>query len=197
MSLTSNFRTYNSFLTVIKLTIIGLCVLFKPIISVATAPPIEKKPLIFPVVQSNNLHREPLKVPHGLAGKLNLILVAFHPQQQPVIDTWIEGLDKLESSNQGFKFYEIPLLAQEHVLMKPVIENWMRDKITTTQMRKKVIYHFANKNKFKKTLLIPDEQNIYLFLVNKKGEVIWESSGASTISKLEELSRVVEKRLKS
>jgi hypothetical protein len=192
----SSFRTHDRFMSVLMLFMMGLCFLFTPLITVAAPSPIERKQLIFPVVQSNNLHRETLKVPQGLAGKLNLILVAFHPQQQSLIDTWIEGLDKLESSNQGFKFYEIPLLAQEHVLMKPVIENWMRDKITSTHMRKKIIYHFANKNNFKKSLQIPDEQNIYLFLANKKGEVIWESSGASTVSKLDDLSRVVENRLK-
>ncbi|MBY0404441.1 MAG: hypothetical protein K2X66_11125 [Cyanobacteria bacterium] len=147
---------------------------------------------VFPAIKSNNLNRDTIKLPQELEGKLNLMVIGFQREQQDTIDTWIDTLDKLEAEKPDFKYYEIPLLSRGDWFMKPIIDNGMRGGIPSIPMRKRVITLYTNKNKFKKSLQIPHEDTIYLYLITKEGSVIWESTGEMTASKVESLRKNLE-----
>ena len=72
--------------------------------------------------------------------------------------------------------------------MSFVIDGGMRAGIPSKEVRERTITTYINKSKFKKALEIPNEQTIYLFLVNKKGEILWHQSGVYDDSKAEELT---------
>jgi hypothetical protein len=69
-----------------------------------------------------------------------------------------------------------------------MIDGGMRAGIPNTQVRERTITVYTDKSKFKKALEIPNEKTIYLFLVNKKGEILWRESGVYDDSKAEELT---------
>ena len=69
-----------------------------------------------------------------------------------------------------------------------MIDGGMRAGIPNKEVRERTITIYINKSKFKKTLEIPNEQTIYIFLVNQKGEIFWRESGVYDDSKAEELT---------
>jgi len=86
-------------------------------------------------------------------------------------------LNILEDRYPKFRFYEIPTLSNGYKIMRFMIDGGMRAGIPDKRVRKRTITIYINKSKFKKQLNITSEDTIYLFLINKKGEIIWRSEG--------------------
>jgi len=56
---------------------------------------------------------------------------------------------------------------------------------------------YINKTPFKKKLEIRDENNIYLFLVNKSGEILWRAEGGFSQDLAEDLAETLNSHLNS
>jgi hypothetical protein len=144
--------------------------------------------MIFPEIEGKNLEFKSYKLPYDLEGKLNILLVPFQRWHQNLVNSWGPYLEKLTDRFPEVRFYEVPSLSRGYKLMSFMIDGGMRAGIPNTQVRERTITVYTDKSKFKKALEIPNEKTIYLFLVNKKGEILWRESGVYDDSKAEELT---------
>jgi len=144
--------------------------------------------MFFPEVEGKNLESKSYKLPYDLEGELNVLLVPFQRWHQNLVDSWGPYLEKITQRFAGVKFYEVPSLNSAYKMMSFVIDGGMRAGIPSKEVRERTITTYINKSKFKKALEIPNEQTIYLFLVNKKGEILWRQSGVYDDSKAEGLT---------
>jgi len=142
----------------------------------------------FPEVEGKNLESKSYKLPHDLEGELNVLLVPFQRWHQNLVDSWGPYLEELIIRFPKVKFYELPSLSSAYKMVSFVIDGGMRAGIPKREVRERTITIYINKSKFKKALEIPNEQTIYLFLVNEKGEILWRKSGVYDDSKAEELT---------
>ena len=68
----------------------------------------------------------------------------------------------------------------------------MRAGIPDQRLRDKVITLFTDKSAFRRSLGIPNENEVYIYLIDRSGNILWRTSGAFTTEKKQSLLHVVE-----
>ncbi len=146
----------------------------------------------FPIVSGNNLDRQELEFPRDFAGEYNLVIVAFQQHHQLKVNTWIPYVQEIEASFPGFVYYELPTISAMPTLSRTFINEGMRAGIPDQTARERTVTLYLNKQSFKTALAIPNENDIYLFLVDREGSLLWNSSGDYTPDKAAGLLQVLQ-----
>ena len=131
----------------------------------------------FPTLKGKNLEFKEYTIPYELEGELNIVIIPFQRWHQSLVDDWAQNLMILRIKYPKMKFYEIPSLSIGYKMMSFMIDGGMRAGIPSREVRERTITVYLNKSKFKEDLQIPNENTIYIFLLNKNGEILWRSKG--------------------
>jgi hypothetical protein len=142
---------------------------------------------MFPKVEGDNLERKHFKLPEDLEGELNLVIIPFKRTQQPLVDEWNEYLKPFIESTENLYLYEIPTLSNGFKFISFMIDGGMRAGIFDKDTRNHTITLYLNKKKFKKALDIKTENNIYIMLLKKDGQILWRTEGQVTKAKIKSL----------
>jgi hypothetical protein len=131
----------------------------------------------FPAVKASNLEKREFNLPADLEGERNLLLVAFEREQQKDVDTWLRAMPPFENVHSGFRFYELPTIERPMALTRWFIDSGMRRGIPDRKARERTITLYLDKKPFCDALQITNQKTIYAFLVDRKGEVLWQAQG--------------------
>lgn len=131
----------------------------------------------FPSVKASNLEKREFNLPADFEGDRNLLLVAFEREQQKDVDTWLREMKRFEEIDPGFHYYELPTIQRPNAFMRWFIDNGMRHGIPNRKARARTITLYLEKKPFLDALLITDQKQVYGFLVDRKGNVLWRSEG--------------------
>jgi hypothetical protein len=145
----------------------------------------------FPSVTGSNLQRKKLSLPGAFEGELNLLFVAFQQWQQRQVDTWIPFAQQLESVHPEVRYYELPTIQRLNALARTFINEGMRAGIPDPIARERTITLYVDKNAFRQALELPREDDIYVLLLDRQGQVLWKAEGVFTPEKGESLETVV------
>jgi hypothetical protein len=145
----------------------------------------------FPTVSGQDLLRRKVKLPSGLEGQLNLVLVAFQRWHQALIDSWLPAVTQLEDSYPGLRHYELPVLARMDLLVGTFINEGMRAGIPDPATRAGTITLYLDKAAFLQSLDLPGDDDIYVLLIDRKGTVLWRASGAFTPASAQSLAETL------
>jgi hypothetical protein len=146
----------------------------------------------FPVVSGFNLNRKEYDFPRDFDGDFNLVIIPFQQYQQQIVNTWIPFVQELEASFPGFIYYELPTIYDMPVLSRTFINEGMRAGIPDQTARERTITLYLNKEVFKTALDIPSEDDIYLFVVDRDGEILWRNTGEYTPEKGDDLVQFIQ-----
>jgi hypothetical protein len=147
----------------------------------------------FPKVSGFNLDRQEFEFPRDFGAELNLVIVPFKQYQQQIVNTWIPFAQEVEASFPGFIYYELPTIYQMPVLSRTFINEGMRAGIPDQTARERTITLYLDKQKFKSALGIQSEDDIYLFLVDREGNILWQAVGEYTEEKGNDLVKFLQK----
>ena len=86
-------------------------------------------------------------------------------------------MQEIEASFPGFIYYELPTIYEMPVLSRTFINEGMRAGIPDETARQRTITLYLDKETFKDALDIQSEDDIYLFLVDQAGNILWHSTG--------------------
>jgi len=145
----------------------------------------------FPVVTSANLSRRGFTLPADFEGDVNVLLIAFQRWHQRVVDTWIPFVRQLEQAHDDVRYYELPVIQRMNVLGRTFINEGMRAGIPDRVARARTITLYVDKAAFRQALGLPHEEDIYVLLVDREGNVLWRAEGAFTPEKGESLAAVL------
>jgi hypothetical protein len=146
----------------------------------------------FPDVTGSNLLRQKITLPHDLQGILNILLIAFQQRHQALVDSWIPFLSQLEQSTPKLLFYELPVIQKLHFISQTFINEGMRAGIPNRNTRQKTITLYLDKPSFRNALDIPNEETIWVLLVDQPGNVLWRIAGPYTPEKGRALGSAVQ-----
>lgn len=146
----------------------------------------------FPAVQGINLLRTQVQLPEELDGELNVVLVAFQQWQQAMVDSWIPFLEELERRFPYLRYYELPTIQRLDPLSRFFINEGMRAGIPHAETRAKTVTLYVDKKAFRQALEMADENTIYVFLLDRSGNVLWRTEGAHVAGKGEYLAKVLD-----
>jgi len=141
----------------------------------------------FPQVSGSNLNRQELLFPRDFEGEINLAIVAFKQYQQLTVNTWIPFVQEIEAKNPGFVYYELPTIYKMPAVGRTFVNEGMRAGIPDETARQRTVTLYIDKTAFKEALNIPNEDDIYLFLVDREGNILWRVNGEYTPEKGEPL----------
>ena len=154
---------------------------------------VNKEEAHFPVVSGYNLDRKEFEFPRDFEGEYNLVIVPFQQKQQLDVNTWIPAAQELERTTPGLVYYELPTIYKLPTLSRTFINEGMRAGIPDQTSRERTITLYLDKEKFKGALGVNTEQEISLFLVDRKGELLWRSKGTFSEEKVQDLITTLEK----
>ena len=149
----------------------------------------------FPPIEGSNLAKRTFRLPNDLEGELNVVLVAFQRWHQDQVDTWAPLLDELERTVPGFRYYELPVIRSMNRFSQWMLDEGMRAGIPSQPVRARTITIYTDKEEFRSALQMPEENNIYLMLVTRQGEILWRGRGAYTQETARSLSQAVADQL--
>ena len=131
----------------------------------------------FPTVIGSNLHRQKRILPQDFQGKLNLVFIAFKQWHQMEVDSWMPLVKELEQQYEDLAYYELPTIQRMNSLSKVFINEGMRAGIPNSKTRERTITLYLNKADFRATIGMPDEDHIYILLIDRQGKEYFRSRG--------------------
>jgi hypothetical protein len=149
----------------------------------------------FPVVSGFNLNRPEFEFPRHFGGELKLVIVPFQQYQQILVNTWIPTAQEIEASYPGFIYYELPTIYEMPVISRTFLNEGMRAGIPDEISRERTITLYLNNESFKSSLGITSEDDIHLFLVNRDGEILWQTNGKISQEKADDLLEFIQNTL--
>ena len=145
----------------------------------------------FPVVSGFNLNRQEFEFPRDFGGDLNLVIVPFQQWQQRLVDTWVPTAQEVEASFPGFIYYELPTIYEMPAISRTLINEGMRAGIPDQTARERTITLYIDKESYKSALGVTSEDDIYLFLVDRNGNILWQTVGEYSSEKASQLLEVI------
>ena len=151
----------------------------------------------FPTYTFSNLAKQKKKIPDELKGDFKLMIVAFQRDQQALVDTWFPIADKLEEiykePGKKFNYYEIPTIYKMGFIRRALLNAGMRTGVREQAARERTFTIYIDKDPFKQILHIPHENDIYLFLLDGNGKIIWRCQGKHSNENEKSLVQYLEK----
>jgi len=151
----------------------------------------------FPVVRASNLRRNKLTLPYDFKGKLNIVLIPFYQWHQSLVDTWIPFVRQIEKDYSGVYYYELPTIRKMNPIAKTFINEGMRSGIPDPVSRERTITLYLDKRSFRYALNLQAEDDIYVLVVDRRGNVYWRAKGAYSLEKGIALQQVLDGLIKS
>jgi hypothetical protein len=134
----------------------------------------------FPSIQGNNLNKVKKIVPDDFVDRDLIVIVAFQQWHQPLVDESIENLEK-DKLDLTHNIIEVPTIRKSTKLNEIYLDGVMRRAIREDRIRNRTITAYIDKEEFKQSLEIPDEQSIYWFLIEKDSRnILLRGSGVIT-----------------
>lgn len=148
-----------------------------------------------PLVQGRNLQRQKMTFPVDFSGKLNLVFIAFLRRHQDLIDEWVPIVEVLAQEHPALAYYEFPTLPRRGPVYRTFLNEGMRAGIPNEATRARTITLYLDKSAFKRALAIDSEQQMWLYLFDSSGNVLWRTSGSLTEEKSAALRAAIEHAL--
>lgn len=133
--------------------------------------------MIFPAVKGSNLSGREYALPADFEGELNVVAIAFQMWHQNEVNTWMPLLEQLERRLPSLRAYELPVIRSMNRFNQWVIDQGMRGGIPDRTTRNRTITLYLDKERFRQALGLPNENHIYVLLVDRQGRVYWQASG--------------------
>lgn len=134
-----------------------------------------------------------MTLPADLEGAYNVLFIAFQREQQADIDSWFPLVKQLVKEYPALAYYELPTISRGNPLLRWWV-NTGRLGVHDKKAREVTITLYLEKPAFRKALDLPDEERIYVLLVNRRGEVYWRAEGPFTEEKGQDLKRALERQ---
>lgn len=133
--------------------------------------------MTFPKVSGSNLLRRILNLPEDFQGRFNLVFIPFQRWHQAEVDSWSALAEDLERQYQGLVYYELPTLQSGGPLYKIFLNEGMRAGIPNPKTRERTITLYLDKAGFRLALGMPDEEHIYILVVDRQGNEFFRARG--------------------
>ncbi|MGH9587967.1 MAG: hypothetical protein ACRD3F_13515 [Acidobacteriaceae bacterium] len=141
------------------------------------------RPAAFPHITSYSLSKTKLNLPGDFAGKIDLLLISFQPEQLTQIRTWMTTAEGLQHTNFNFRWYQLPVSDPENFVFRWWNNSSMRSDDSDPETWPWIVPLYVDKNHFRHALQIRSERDVVVLLVNKQGNILWRAEGPITPEK--------------
>lgn len=134
----------------------------------------------FPQLTAYNLNKQKVKLPGGMEGATDLLLVSFEPEQQKDVSSWLDAAQALQHTNFQFRYYQLPVEGRENFIFRWWDTSSLRSNQNDPQSWPWIVPLFVSPQKLIRELDIPNTRQMVALLVNRQGRILWRASGPMT-----------------
>jgi len=120
---------------------------------------------MFPTINGKNLNKNRTAIPDDFSEKNIIAIIAFQRWHQDLVDESITLLEKW-NMNETHHVIEVPVLQQFSRLRQMRLDGVMRAAIVDYGIRQRTITAYLDKQVFRNSLNIPNEDTTYWFLID-------------------------------
>lgn len=120
---------------------------------------------IFPTIIGKNLNKQVTAIPDDFSDQPLIVIAAFQRWHQNLVDQSMENLDKM-NMNETHTIIEVPVIKKSSMLQRMRLDGLMRAAISDVGVRQRTITVYLDKQAFRDSLNIANEDTMYWFLVD-------------------------------
>tara|TARA_B110000483_G_scaffold91727_1_gene113212 strand:- start:52 stop:507 length:456 start_codon:yes stop_codon:yes gene_type:complete len=120
---------------------------------------------IFPTIIGKNLNKQVTAIPDDFSEQPLIVIAAFQRWHQNLVDQSMENLDKM-NMNETHTIIEVPVIKKSSMLQRMRLDGLMRAAISDVGVRQRTITVYLDKQAFRDSLNIANEDTMYWFLVD-------------------------------
>ncbi|MDE0857353.1 MAG: hypothetical protein OSA38_02160 [Candidatus Poseidoniaceae archaeon] len=135
---------------------------------------------IFPTITGKNLNKQVTAIPDDFSEQPLIVIAAFQRWHQNLVDESMENLDKM-NMNDTHTVIELPVIKKSSMLQRMRLDGLMRAAISDFGVRQRTITVYLDKQAFRDSLNIPNEDTMYWFVVDHTTKsILLRGSGIMT-----------------
>jgi hypothetical protein len=134
----------------------------------------------FPPLTAYNLNKQKVTLPGGMAGRTDLLLISFAPEQQKAMESWLPAAQALQHTDFQFRYYELPVEGRENLVFRWWDTSSLRSDQNDPEIWPWVVPLFVDRRKLMHELNIPNAKQVVALLVDQQGQILWRASGPMT-----------------
>ena len=135
---------------------------------------------IFPTIIGKNLNKQVTAIPDDFSDQPLIVIAAFQRWHQNLVDQSMENLDKM-NMNETHTIIEVPVIKKSSMLQRMRLDGLMRAAISDVGVRQRTITVYLDKQAFRDSLNIANEDTMYWFLVDHATKsILLRGSGIMT-----------------
>jgi len=131
----------------------------------------------FPRVTGTNLLGEEVTFPDALDAERTLMAVGFEDRHKYPLNDWIVRLPEIRAYAADLAFFEVPVIYELKSWSRLFLNNAMRMGVTEQEARSHTVTVYLDRDAFKTALALPRLDDIYIFVLNEQGKVLWRHQG--------------------
>jgi hypothetical protein len=146
---------------------------------------------LLPPVSAYALNKAKVTLPADFSSTLNLLILFFQRDQQPVVEGWLPVLTPEVAP--GVQTWVLPVSQRENGVYRWWLNASLRGTMSPSQQRRYTVPLYVNKPQFLGSLQVSSEHDVVLLLTDKAGHVLWRAAGPVDDSKKAALTNFVKK----
>jgi hypothetical protein len=128
---------------------------------------------VFPSVTGRDLHKETKTVPDDFTGKNLVVITAFQQWHQPLVNQSMAAL-QAACVDQSHHVLEMPVIRTSSKFRQMRLDSIMRAAFKDPIIRSRTITVYLDKEMFRRSLEIPNEDTVHWFVVDHETKAILE-----------------------
>jgi len=146
----------------------------------------------FPQLDTRNLESTAVVVPDDLPPGPRIVLLAFRRWHTAALAEWGDSLAQLQERCPGLTVWEIPVLSRAYVAGRFYIDREMRAATPDRHDRRHTLTAYTDLPTFAKSLGVPTLDEVYVVLIDARGDILWRREGSVSDDALAQLEGVLQ-----
>ncbi len=144
-----------------------------------------------PTLSGRSLEGRDLVLPRDLPKPHNLLVAAFHREQQSLVDSWLPWLTELERDRGDVAVFELPIISARYGPVRAFIDGGMTRAIPDPSARARTITVYTDVDRAVRGLGLSGTDTIAVLAVAPGGRILARELGGFDGSKAERLATVL------
>lgn len=144
----------------------------------------------FPEIRGMALNNLPFTIPNDLRSKLNILILPCGKANRLNLERWISFMETLISDINFLDYYQINIYNKGLRVLRRYMSRRARRSILNRNIDR-IINFYHDLNILKNSLNLEAYKNVYIFLINQEGDILWRTEGIYDLDKAQLLKQKI------
>ncbi len=146
----------------------------------------------FPNLTATSLENKTVTIPQSTGGKYTIVGLVYSQKATEVLAPWFQNVYTyfIADPDYDLNVFFVPMLGGAKEVAAGTVEKELK-KGTPPELYKNVLIYKGDVGNYKNSLKMDQKDVPYIFVLDKKGKIIYQTSGAYSDEKIEKMDELV------